>query len=128
MDRLPSRLRRKGGYPHLLRKRLTLLPGLVRRSRHPGHRNAPPTIICESIEMPNSSGLGTPPSRTLLLSGRGLPDNPTSRLSIRRKSLERLINALYHNPTPLNHTITLYTAIILAITSIPGLYCKIGTL
>ena len=89
-----SRLPRKGGYPQLLRKRLTLLPGLVRRPGishlgvNHGHRNAPHTILCQSIEMPDSCGLGSPPSRTLLLSGRGLPDNPTSRLSIRLKSLE----------------------------------------
>ena len=30
----PSRLPRKGGYPQLLRKRLTLIPGLVRRPQH----------------------------------------------------------------------------------------------
>ena len=34
-----------------------------------GHRNASNTILCQSIVMPDSSGLGKPPSRTLLLSG-----------------------------------------------------------
>ena len=78
--------------------------------------------------MPNSSGLGTPPSRTLLISWGGLPDNPTYRLFNRLKSLGCLPSVVYHNPTPLNHTITLYTMIICTTTSIPGLYRKIVTL
>ena len=37
--------------------------------------------------MPDSSGLGKPLSRTLLLSGWGQPDRPTSHLTIRHRSL-----------------------------------------
>ena len=36
------------------------------------------------------SGLGKPPYRTLLLSGWGLPDRPTSLLTIHHRSLARL--------------------------------------
>ena len=39
-------------------------PGISHSGVNHGHRNAPHTILCQSIKMPNSSRLGTPPSRT----------------------------------------------------------------
>ena len=40
--------------------------------------------------MPDSSGFGKPPSRTLLLSLSGLPDRPTSLRTIHHRSLAHL--------------------------------------
>ena len=86
----------KGRESPITSKGLTLLPGLVRDPRisHLGvshsHRNALHTILCRLNDMPDSSGLGKPPSRTLLLSLWGLPVRPTSLRTIHHWSLARL--------------------------------------
>ena len=69
-----SQLPRKGGYPQLRGRGKHYFPdssgdpSISHLGVNCGHRNVPRTFLCRFNDMPDSSGLGKPPSRTLLLS------------------------------------------------------------
>ena len=134
MDRL---LLRKGGYPQLLRKRLTLLPGLVRRPRH-----LPLGCQPRSPECSTHDSLSIYRNAELFWTRHtSLPDSTAQRKrhagqphfssiyppQITQTSYKRFLSQSYTFEAH-NNSLLLHTAIILTITSIPGLYCKIGTL
>ena len=102
----------RAGIP-ITRKGLTLLPRIVRRPQHlplgrqlrSPERNVPRTSFCRYNDMPDSSRLGKPPSRTLLLRYVSCRTDPfLSELSTTDYS-HVLLNDLYHNPTQQKYTI-----------------------
>ena len=67
-----SQLPRKGGYPQLRGRGKHSFPdssgypSISHLGVNCGHRNVPHTSFCRFNDMPDSSGLGKPPSQTLL--------------------------------------------------------------
>ena len=93
------------------RKGLTLRPGLVRRPQHLPfgcQLRSPERSTHDSLSIYRNADLflfGKPPSRTLLLSGGGLPDKP--RLLSATDHSHVFIQELNHNPTTWNQTLSL---------------------